>query len=121
MTVRDMSHASKHQDRHDSADSSSLPAGPQLVSLDQHPTAQQRIRKAKAYGGMVAFALVAWGSTSKGATLPDALLRGLMAGVVGFHVTWLAAVVAARRILKAQTVALVEEMLERRHAATGRS
>ena len=96
-----------------------LPTGPQLVSLKQHPTAQARIRKAKAYGGLVAFVLVAWGSTSKGATLPDALLRGLVAGVIGLHVTWFAAVVAARRILKAQTVALVEDMLERRQAQAG--
>ena len=115
--IKDLSHTAKHVEHHEDAP---LPQGPQLVSLDQHPTARLRIRKAKAYGGMAAFVLVAWGSTSKGATLPDALLRGLMAGVIGFHVSWLAAVIAARRILKAQTVALVEEMLERRHPAAGR-
>ena len=97
------------------------PPGTQLVSLNDHPAAAARIRKAKAYGGLVAFALVAWGSTSKGAALPDALLRGIVAGIVGFHVTWLAAVFAARRILKAQTAALVESALERRRPQTGRS
>lgn len=98
-----------------------LPSGPQLVSLKHHPTAALRIRKAKAYGGLIAFALVTWSSTSKGAALPDALLRGLVAGVIGLHVTWLAAVIAARRILKAQTVAQVEQMLARREAHAGRS
>ena len=98
-----------------------LPAGPQLVSLHQHPAAAAKIRRAKAYGGLAAFALVAYASTSKGAGLPDALLRGLVAGVIGFHVTWLAAVIAARKILKAQTVAQVEGMLERRRVHAGRS
>lgn len=102
-------------------DENGLPAGPQLVSLHDHPAAAARIRKAKAYGGLIAFVLVAWGSTSKGATVPDALLRGLAAGVVGLHVTWLAAVITARRILKAQTVALVESALARRRPHTGRS
>jgi hypothetical protein len=94
---------------------------PRLVSLQEHPGAQERIRRVKALGGLVAFLLVTWGSTSKGAPLPDALFRGLVAGVIGLHVTWLAAVIAARRILKAQTVVLVEQMLARRDAQTGRS
>ena len=98
-----------------------LPAGPQLVSLHDHPTAAAKIRKAKGYGGLVAFALITYGSMSKGASLPDALLRGLVAGVIGLHVTWLAAVIAARRILKAQTVALVEHALASRRAGAGRS
>ena len=98
-----------------------LPTGPQLVSLHDHPTAAAKIRKAKGYGGLIAFALVAYGSTSKGASLPDALLRGLVAGVIGLHVTWLAAVIAGRRILKAQTVALVEHALASRRAGAGRS
>ena len=98
-----------------------LPPGPQLVSLKQHPAVAAKIRRAKAYGGLVAFALVAYASSSKGAGLPDALLRGLVAGIVGFHVTWLAAVIAARKILKAQTVAQVEGVLERRRPQAGRS
>lgn len=102
-------------------DDAGLPAGPQLVSLKQHPAAAARVRKAKAWGGLIAFVLVAWGSTSKGADVPDALLRGLVAGVIGLHVTWLAAVVMARRILKAQTVALVEQALARRRPRAGRS
>jgi hypothetical protein len=102
-------------------DEQGLPVGPQLVSLHDHPSAAAKIRKAKAYGGLIAFILVAYGSTSKGANLPDALLRGLIAGVIGLHVTWLAAVIAARRILKAQTVALVEHALAQRRPGAGRS
>jgi hypothetical protein len=96
--------------------------GLKLISLNDHPTASARIRRSKAWGGLIAFAIVTFGSTSHGGTLSDALLRGLVAGVIGFHVTWLAAVIAARRILKAQTVAVIERSLERRRRVeAGRS
>ena len=88
-----------------------------LVSLDDHPSVAAKVRKAKAWGGIVAFGIVVFGSTSHGAALSDALMRGLVAGVIGLHVTWLAAVIAARWILKARTVAAIEQVLERRQRA----
>lgn len=107
-------------------DAEAAPAGgaavPRLISLDDHPAVAARVRRAKAWGGIVAFGLVAFGSTSQGATLSDALLRALVAGIIGLHVTWFAAVIAARRILKAQTVAAVEQALaRRRQLPAGRS
>ena len=84
-----------------------------LISLGDHPRVAARVRRAKAWGGLVAFGIVVLGSTSHWATLSDALLRGLVAGVIGLHVTWVAAVIVARWILKARTVVAVEEALER--------
>ena len=94
-----------------------LPHETHLVSLGDHPGMAAKVRRAKGWGGLVAFGIVVFGSTSHGATLSDALLRGLVAGVIGLHVTWVAAVIAARWILKARTVAAVEQVLERRHRA----
>jgi 6,7-dimethyl-8-ribityllumazine synthase len=95
---------------------------PRLISLNDHPSVAAKVRRAKAWGGIVAFGIVVFGSTSQGATLSDALLRGLVAGIIGLHVTWLAAVIAARRILKAQTVAAVEHAIaRRRRLPAGRS
>lgn len=98
------------------------PAGPRLISLQDHPRVAAKVRRAKAWGGIAGFGIVVFGSTSQGATVSDALLRGLVAGIIGLHVTWLAAVIAARRIMKAQTVVAVEQALARRQQLpTGRS
>lgn len=98
------------------------PAGARLISLHDHPSVAAKVRRAKAWGGIAAFGIVVFGSTSQGATLSDALLRGLVAGIIGLHVTWFAAVVAARRILKAQTAVAVENALaRRRQLPAGRS
>lgn len=117
---------SKKQDKQGAQDAQASapggPAAPRLISLRDHPAVAAKVRRAKAWGGIVAFGIVAFGSTSQGATLSDALLRALVAGIIGLHVTWFAAVIAARRILKAQTVAAVEHALaRRRQLPTGRS
>ena len=117
---------SKKQEQQDAQGAPASPAGgagtPRLISLHDYPAVAVRVRRAKAWGGIVAFGIVAFGSTSQGATLSDALVRALVAGIIGLHVTWFAAVVAARRILKAQTVAAVEHALaRRRQLPAGRS
>ena len=90
------------------------PAGPRLISLHDDPRVASKVRRAKGWGGLAGFGIVVFGSTTQGANLSDALLRGLVAGIIGLHVTWLAAVIAARRIVKAQTVMAVEQALARR-------
>lgn len=108
---------SKKKDKAEAEPEEGAPEVARLVSLKDHPGARARVRRAKGMGGLVAFALVAYGSTKHGAGLPDALLRGVVAGVIGMHVTWMAAVMVARRILKAQTVAAVEHAIASRRAA----
>ena len=57
-----------------------LPAGPQLVSLKQHPAAAARVRKAKAWGGLIAFVLVVFRGASNGDARPrgDAPANGCL-------------------------------------------
>lgn len=72
------------------------------LRLRDHPRAQLHIRKAKGWGGLIAFAAVALLSVRAGAPLPDALLRALGAGVAGFVACWGVAVLVWHHLAQAE-------------------
>lgn len=75
------------------------------VSVAHHPRIAARVRAAKAWGALVAFALVALASSKAGAESFDVLLRALAAGAVGWLVTWSAAVAVGRSLVRAEVEA----------------
>jgi ABC-type sugar transport system substrate-binding protein len=80
---------------------------PQLISLNDHPGAAPSIRRAKARGGLVAFLLVALAGYMHGADVGSLLFRALLGGMVGYLLTWGAAVAVWRHLLGAQAIAAV--------------
>jgi hypothetical protein len=72
------------------------------LRLRDHPRAQLHIRKAKGWGGLVAFAVVAYLSLNAGVPFADAGLRALGAGVAGFVVCWGAAVLVWHNLAQAE-------------------
>jgi hypothetical protein len=85
-----------------------------LVALAAHPRASAGIRRAKAWGGLVGFAVVGGGAWLHGALLFDAGARALAGGVVGWFVAWAAAIAVWSRLLDAEARGAVARALERR-------
>ena len=85
--------------------------GADAMSVANHPRAGAQVARAKAWGGLGGFLLVALLSLRAGVPLPDALLRALLAGVAGYVATWAAAVLVWRHLVVAELRAV------RRHRA----
>lgn len=75
------------------------------VSVAHHPRIAARVRAAKAWGALGAFALVALASSKAGAESFDVLSRALVAGAVGWVVAWSAAVAVGRSLVRAEVEA----------------
>lgn len=75
------------------------------VSVAHHPRIAARVRAAKAWGALGAFALVALASASADAPTFDVLARALVAGAVGWVVAWTAAVGVGRVLVRAEVEA----------------
>ena len=86
-------------------------AATDAMSVANHPRAGAQIARAKAWGGLAGFLLVAVLSLRAGAPAPDALLRALAAGVLAYVATWGCAVVVWRHLVVAELRAV------RRHRA----
>ena len=71
------------------------------LSLAAHPRAAHSVARAKAWGGLVGFALGGYLSLSTH-TLADAGLRALAAGVVCYVAVWAIAVFVWRRLIVAE-------------------
>lgn len=75
---------------------------PSTLRLRDHPRAQLHIRKAKGWGGLLAFAFVAFLSVRAGAPLSDAFMRAIGAGVAGVVVCWGFAVLVWHHLAQAE-------------------
>jgi hypothetical protein len=64
------------------------PRGPQLPSVASHPRAAPQVKRAKAWAGLVGFALVAFVSWRGHVPFQDMVLRAVAGGVVAYLVTW---------------------------------
>jgi hypothetical protein len=92
---------------------------PQLVGLAEHPRAAESIRQIKAWGGLIGFGGVTAYSYMGGMPVPDALLRGVIAGVAAQMLAWIAAIVLWQHLLDGEASAAVRQRRElaRREAA----
>jgi hypothetical protein len=92
---------------------------PPLISLAEHPRAAAAIRRAKASGGIAGLVLAGLGSWMHGATVLDVGVRALGGGIVGYMLTWAAAVMIWRHLILAETKVAVARAVEtrRRRAA----
>jgi uncharacterized membrane protein YccC len=99
--------------------------GATMPSVANHPRAGAQVARAKAWGGLGGFLLVAVLSMRAGVPTPDALLRALLAGVVGYVATWAAAVLVWRHLVVAELRAVrrhrAAEAAARRAAAAQRA
>jgi hypothetical protein len=82
------------------------------MSVANHPRAGVQVARAKAWGGLIGFLLVALLSWRSGAPTADLLLRALAGGVVGYVAAWACAVVVWRHLVVAELRAV-----RRHHAA----
>jgi uncharacterized membrane protein YccC len=93
------------------------------IRLSAHPRARRHITTAKAWGGLGAFALVAWLSHRAGLPFADLLWRSLLGGIVGYVAGWAIAVAVWRQLALAQIEDLRRQLIaqaETREAARKR-
>jgi len=76
--------------------------GTAMPSVANHPRAGAQVARAKAWGGLGGFLLVALLSLRAGVPAPDALLRAIAAGVVAYVAAWAAAVLVWRHLVVAE-------------------
>jgi hypothetical protein len=98
------------------------------IRLSRHPRATRDIRRAKGWGGLVAFVAVFWLGHRAGLATADAIVRALLGGVVGYVLAWAGAVAVwkhlalaemedAKRRIRAEYERLEAERQERAAAA----
>ncbi|MEZ5101917.1 MAG: hypothetical protein R3C15_19385 [Thermoleophilia bacterium] len=94
-----------------------------MVSPGEEPRAAYGIRRAKAMGGLIGFLLAVVLSLTNDASLTDALWRGVIGGIAGNLVCWVAAVAWWRAYLRAEARVAIERVLaerrRQREAASG--
>ncbi|HZV72516.1 MAG TPA: hypothetical protein VFF79_02265 [Conexibacter sp.] len=73
-----------------------------LPSVANHPRAGAQVARAKAWGGLAGFLLVALLSWRAGAPIADTLARALAGGVVVYLATWGCAVIVWRHLVVAE-------------------
>jgi hypothetical protein len=92
-----------------------------LPSVANHPRAGAQVARAKAWGGLAGFALVAVLSLRAGVPTADALLRAVLGGIVAYVATWACAVAVWRHLVIAELRAVrnlrAAEAARRRAAA----
>jgi hypothetical protein len=96
-----------------------------LPSVANHPRAGAQVARAKAWGGLGGFLLVAYLSLNAGVPTPDALLRAIAGGGVAYVAAWACAVVVWRHLVIAELLAVrrhrAAEAAARRAAAAQRA
>lgn len=96
------------------------------IRLTGHPRARRHIAMAKGWGGLGAFLVVLYLSKGAGVPTADAVVRGMLGGLVGYLAGWLIAVTVWRHLalaelesLRARIVASMDEQAAQAAAATG--
>jgi hypothetical protein len=75
---------------------------PSLPSVAAHPRANAQIARAKAWGGLGGFGLVALLSSRAGVPAADLLLRSVLAGALVYVVAWAGALAVWRQLVLAE-------------------
>lgn len=90
------------------------------ISVSAHPRATRSIRTAKAWAGLIGFALIGYLSYGAGNEAFDAVLRGLVAGIVLYVITWAISVAIWQRIVVQEAKDMAERRRDERLAAMQR-
>ncbi|HEX4760646.1 MAG TPA: hypothetical protein VH256_07595 [Thermoleophilaceae bacterium] len=93
------------------------PAGSDDVKVSSHPRAARQIRRAKGWGGLAGFALMAWFSWRSGTDFVHLGLRALLGGMVTYVATWAAAVYIWRQVALAEVRQRARVLAERKFAS----
>jgi hypothetical protein len=93
------------------------PAGTDDVKVSSHPRAQRQIRRAKGWGGLAGFMLMAWLSHRSGTDFVHLGLRALLGGMATYVAVWAAAVYIWRQIALAEVRQQARILAERKFAA----
>lgn len=86
-------------------------------TLDDHPKARRSIEQTRSWAALLTFALGSLLSIQAGSSVFDGVVRGLVAGVVMFVLTWAVSVMVWREIVRAEILQARELVRERRAAA----
>jgi len=77
-------------------------------SVANHPRARYQVRRAKGWGGIAGFAIAGYLSYKAGVPTFDVGLRALVAGIVGYMLSWMCAVTVWRHLVQAEIRAALE-------------
>jgi predicted lipid-binding transport protein (Tim44 family) len=79
------------------------------ITIKSHPRAAGSIRRTKARGGMIGFAIGALAAWMHGGLMASVVLHGLEGGVAGYLACWFAAVTIWRHVIYAELRQAVEK------------
>jgi hypothetical protein len=94
---------------------SQLPA----ITIGAHPRARRSVRRARAFGGLIGFALTLVLSLKAGVPAFDATARALMAGILLHLASWRIAVAVWRQLMLAELEQVRSHRLARAERRTG--
>ena len=86
-------------------------------TIHDHPRAKRSIETSRSWAALVGAGLVALVSWQSGMGEFDAIVRGLIAGVIVFVLAWAVAVMVWREIVRAEIAQAREKVRERRATA----
>jgi hypothetical protein len=92
-----------------------------MISLAEHPRASVSIRRAKAWGGLLAFAVAGYASYESGMSVAASGFRALAAGIVSYLLVWGLAIAVWRAVVRAEARAAIERAARRRAELLGRA
>lgn len=101
-------------------DKGAAKADPSVATLGSHPRASRDLLRARGWGGLAGFMLVAWFSFSAGVPMADVALRALIGGTIGALAGWAVAVTVWRSLAVAEIRAAhrrAEQAREQRQGA----
>jgi hypothetical protein len=78
------------------------------TSIATHPRARNQVRRAKAWGGLLGFVIALYLSLSANVPFPQAGMRALAAGALGYVLAWACSVAVWRQLMMAELRALAE-------------
>lgn len=85
---------------------------PPVITIGAHPRARRSVRRARSFGGLLAFAATLLLSLQAGVPAFDAVARALIAGIVVNLACWRVAVAVWHQLMLAE----LEQLRERREA-----
>jgi hypothetical protein len=91
-----------------------------MISLAEHPRASSSIRRARAWGGLLAFAVGGYASYESGMSVAASGFRALVAGMVAYLIVWGLAIAVWRAVVRAEARAAIERAARRRAELLGR-